>query len=168
MINRIILSFGSNLGDREKNITNAINMLKDMGVITSIVTSDIVESPALLLDNSPDEWDKDFYNLVLSAKTSLDPIGFFRVIKRVESEFGRKNSPKWSPRIIDIDILFYDDIVLDSTICTIPHKFALDRDFVMKPLLQVAPDYIYPGDGEMNGKDITEIYKIKFTQKEKV
>jgi 2-amino-4-hydroxy-6-hydroxymethyldihydropteridine diphosphokinase len=157
-MSRVILSLGSNIGDRDANLRHAIKMMFDKGFIKDVVVSDIFENPAMLPQDGPNEWDLDFFNIALIADTELSLEDFFNMTKEIEVECGRVSVSRWSPRIIDIDVLFFDDLVIESEICTIPHKDALNREFVMVPLVQIAKNYIYPKEGEFFGKSIGEIY----------
>ncbi len=155
---KIILSFGSNLGDRKNNILEGIRLLQEKGVIEVNKTSSFLENPALLLEGSPKEWDINFYNLVLSGFTHHDPEYIIKEIENVENVIGRaKERKKWAPREIDIDILFYEDMVVDSDI-SIPHKEFLNRIFLISLLNEIEPDYIYPGENKFKNWKISEIY----------
>jgi 2-amino-4-hydroxy-6-hydroxymethyldihydropteridine diphosphokinase len=86
----------------------------------------------------------DFLNAAASLETEMDPYSFFKFIKKVESDTGRTASELWGEREIDIDILFFNDMVIDTEELTIPHKGISERDFVLIPLNEVAPGIIHP------------------------
>jgi 2-amino-4-hydroxy-6-hydroxymethyldihydropteridine diphosphokinase len=85
-----------------------------------------------------------FLNMVIKAKTSLEPEALLEYLKQLEVELGREQNFRWGPRLIDLDILFYDDLVLDSPPLVIPHLRLHERTFVLVPLADVAPDLIHP------------------------
>ena len=105
---KIIFGLGSNLGNRKLNLDLAVEKLKNNLALTNIKRSKIFENPALLLENSPLEWNIDFFNIALCADidlTKFSPQKILEIIKKIEAELGRKASQKWAPREIDIDIL---------------------------------------------------------------
>lgn len=139
---QVILAFGSNLGDRSKNIQAAISelvFLKDLKV------SKFYEYPALLPDAGAVEWDLPFLNAAAMGFTSLQPLELFKEIKTVEKKLGRDaQAPRWSPRIIDIDIIFYGDLVLSTPELTIPHPEMSKRLFVLEPVAEIAAGFNHP------------------------
>lgn len=96
---------------------------------------------------------EDFFNAVFKIKTYYQPVELFGFLKKVEEKIGRKKSIKWGPREIDLDILFYNNLILYNEQLTIPHRDLLNRDFVLIPLCEIAPNLKHP---EMN-KKICEI-----------
>jgi 6-pyruvoyltetrahydropterin/6-carboxytetrahydropterin synthase len=89
-----------------------------------------------------------FLNLVCKAKTSLSPPNLLRFVKNIEKKMGRVNGLPNSPRPIDIDILFYDDLVLETPVLVIPHPRLTERTFVLAPLADIAPDFKHPASGK--------------------
>lgn len=142
----IAFNLGSNVGNREKNLNLAIsNLINDFG-LTDVKKSRIFESKAMLLEDSPKEWDKKFYNLSLCAKISLDrfpPEKIISKIKMIEKEVGRIERGKWSPREIDIDILLIEGVKINDTKenIVIPHYDLENREFFVKTLEEVLPDW---------------------------
>lgn len=100
---------------------------------------------------------ENFINLVILVKTLYEPAALFNFLKQIESEMGRKNSTRWGPREIDLDILFYDDLIYNDPQLTIPHEGIAERDFVLVPMCEIAPDFIHP---EINEK-ICDICKTE-------
>lgn len=130
---KITLGLGSNQGDRFAALKRAIDLLQPH--LQNITQSYVYESPALLLPDSPTEWNVDFLNMAISGDTHLEPEAFFIEIKRIEKAMGRGHDyPKWSPRIIDIDILLYGDRPYHSDTLTIPHPLINEREFVLLPM----------------------------------
>ena len=81
-----------------------------------------------------------FINIAIEAETDKKPEELLRILKEIEKEFGRTETVKWGPRVIDLDILFYDDLILKTPDLEIPHPLLHEREFVLKPLCEIAPD----------------------------
>lgn len=149
-MNRIYLSLGSNLNDRLVNIDNAILLLSEkitIGRISSVYETDPQE---MVSDNR-------FFNMVISGKTSLSPKDLLTFICGIEKKMGRVRTDlsKYSDRIIDIDILFFNDIVVSDDDLTIPHKRLHKRLFVLTPMVEIAPSFIHP----VFGKKIDKLFR---------
>ncbi len=127
------LGIGSNQGDRFIALKTAIEKLRTH--IRNTKLSAVYESPAVLLPNSPKEWDIPFLNMALTGETDLAPEELLTAIKTIEKAMGRsEHYPKWSPRIMDIDILLYGDETYQSDTLTIPHPLINEREFVLLPM----------------------------------
>lgn len=145
----IYLSLGSNLGNRSKNLSTAIQMLEEVGFNVKKVSSLYETAPWPVRDKSLNGLkgvteQPDFLNLVLKGETKLSPEELLKEIKLVEKTMGRETSEKWGPRIIDIDILFYKKEIFDTPSLTIPHPQLHNRAFVLVPLKEIAPKLIHP------------------------
>ncbi len=138
----IILGLGSNIGNKEDNIAKALDQLK--AFVTNIKFSKPYHSKALLPENAPKEWDIDFINIAVSGNTKLNPFELLKNIKAIEKNLDRIDRGFWSPREIDIDILAIDDLIIESSILTIPHKYLTERDFVLFPLSEIEPNWQHP------------------------
>ena len=125
----IYLGLGSNLGDRKNNLSKAIYLLEKSGVLI-LKISPIIETPALLIEDSPSDWDLPFLNLVVFCRVTKDPELFFLDIQKIESQLGRVNNKKWSPRSIDIDILTWGNKIISSKNLRIPHPKIKERNLV--------------------------------------
>lgn len=134
---RVFLGLGSNLADRESNIREAIALLSP-AVTLEAVSSFYETDPVGYLDQPA------FINAVCSATTDLSPMEILALAKSIEAELGRKPTFRNGPRLIDIDILSYGDVVLDTTDLTIPHPRMAERSFVLVPLAEIAPDWRHP------------------------
>lgn len=133
---KVFLGLGGNQGDRFAALKCAIDLLKPH--IHHLKQSAIYESPALLLTDSPPEWNIHFLNMAIAGDTDLEPEALLTEIKRIEKQMGRGNDyPKWSPRSIDIDILLYGDTPYQSETLTIPHPLINEREFVWLPLTEL-------------------------------
>lgn len=139
MAHTIFLSMGSNLGDRLTNLQDAIRSLPPN--IQLLSQSQIYETEPWGYTEQP-----AFLNLVIKANTELSPKNVLTFIKDIEVALGRKATFRYGPRLIDLDILLYDDLVLNSPGLTIPHPRLCDRGFVLIPLSEIAPDFTHPGN----------------------
>lgn len=88
----------------------------------------------------------EFLNLAIEGETALDPVELLRAVKRVERDIGRRPTFRWGPRVVDIDILLYDGLVLETSELTIPHREMMRRAFVLIPLAEIAPELVHPLD----------------------
>src|SRR5690606_31813666 len=149
----IYLGAGSNLGDRRANLRRALAALAPHGVRIARV-SPVVESPALLLDDAPPEWNRPFLNLVAECETSLTPHELLDALKAVEAELGRDAQARWSPRPIDLDILLWGAEEIVTERLRVPHPGLHERAFVLAPLASLRPLLAVPGRG---GKTVLEL-----------
>jgi 2-amino-4-hydroxy-6-hydroxymethyldihydropteridine diphosphokinase len=134
----VYLGIGSNLGNRQNNCEKSLCLLEEKG-ITIIKRSSMIETEPWGVQDQP-----KFINLVVEIQTDLEPEELLQRLKEIEVGIGREETVRWGPRIIDLDILFYDDIVVNSPELVIPHPHIQDRIFVLKPLSEIAPDKIHP------------------------
>lgn len=138
---RAYLGLGSNLGDREAHLRAAIRQLRAVGSISAI--SSVYRTEPVGYREQP-----DFWNLVLELETGLGPEELLREALRIEEALGRVRTFRNAPRPIDIDLLFYDDLVLESPHLRLPHPRAMERGFVLFPLAEIAPQLRDPRTGE--------------------
>ena len=133
------LGLGSNIEDRKTHLTKALSLLQKKCSVKK--TSSIYETPALLIENSPKSWNKPFLNMAVAVECPLPPKKLLGEIKLIEKKLGRKeNTPRWSPRVIDIDLLATEDSnSIHSPELTLPHPQIRQRDFVLSPLKEIAP-----------------------------
>jgi 2-amino-4-hydroxy-6-hydroxymethyldihydropteridine diphosphokinase len=137
---QVYLLIGGNLGDRIKNIKTAIILIqKNIGEIK--IQSSVYETKAWGLEQQP-----DYLNLVLVVETTHQPIEILNKTQLIEHELGRSRlkEEKWSARTMDIDILFFDDVIIESDRLKIPHPLIAMRKFVLTPLLEILPEFIHP------------------------
>jgi 2-amino-4-hydroxy-6-hydroxymethyldihydropteridine diphosphokinase len=134
----VYICLGSNLGDRKTNIDNAISGLESRGV-SILKKSSIYETEPVGMMAQP-----LFYNMCAEAETGLEPAALLAAAKEVERALGRGKGVKWGPRIIDIDILFYDNIILDGKDLKIPHPELENRKFVLVPMAEIAENFVHP------------------------
>ncbi len=156
MANEVILGLGSNVGDRLSYLLQAITIIKENNVILD-KTSPIYESEAVLKDDAPEEWNIPYLNMAISAKTKLTPEELLKLIKNIEQGIGRKYRGLWAPREIDIDILAYGDMCINSNSLIIPHQHLCQRPFALLPFADIKPNWRYPGKGLFRYKTIRYI-----------
>lgn len=137
MDHTVYLALGSNLDNRLANLKQAVAALSPQMEVKA--KSHIYETPPWGYEDQP-----KFLNQVIKATTYLEPQPLLKHIKRLEVMLGRKASFQYGPRSIDIDILLYDDLVLDTPSLVIPHPRLRERGFVLLPLMDIAPDLIHP------------------------
>ncbi|NLL72719.1 MAG: 2-amino-4-hydroxy-6-hydroxymethyldihydropteridine diphosphokinase [Clostridiales bacterium] len=148
----VYLSLGSNLGNKEDNINKAIQLLNDQEDCRVICKSSLkVTKPV-----GPVEQD-DFLNGALYMQTILSPMELLRVIASIESQLKRERVIHWGPRTIDLDILLYDDEIIQSSELTIPHIEMANREFVLEPMVEIAPWLRHPIFGKTMKELLEEI-----------
>ena len=150
-MNKVFLSLGTNIGSKRDNLNKAISMLEDLKGTAVKLESSIYETSPLLNENLD-----YFLNQVILVETKLNPLQLLKKTKHIESLMGRKNKGKNMPRIIDIDILSFEDKTILTDDLTVPHPRILDRKFVLEPWVEIAPDYIVKGQT----LSIKELYKM--------
>ncbi|ADQ08104.1 2-amino-4-hydroxy-6-hydroxymethyldihydropteridine pyrophosphokinase [Caldicellulosiruptor hydrothermalis 108] len=143
----VFLGLGSNLGNRHENIKRAIEHLKDKIIIEKI--SSIIETQPYGFVDQP-----KFLNCVLKGTTMLSPFELLEFVLGIENKMGRIRLFKWGPRNIDIDILFYDDCVIDTENLKIPHPELHKRLFVLEPICEIEKDFVHP----VLKKSVYELY----------
>ena len=136
---RAYLGFGSNLGDRKKRILTAMELLNQAEGISIVSYSSLFETEPMGVTDQP-----MFLNAAAGVETKLSPRELLAVIKNVEKTIGRTPTYRWGPREIDIDILLYDDLVIDEKGLTIPDPRMHERAFVLAPLFEIAPNAVHP------------------------
>jgi len=131
------LGLGTNLGDRKENLSKAIEAISLKMSISK--QSSLYETTAWGYTDQP-----DFLNQVIQVETDLSPLRLLNFLKKTEVKLGRVENFRYGPRLIDIDILFYDDLVITTSRLQIPHPMLPERAFVLVPLNEIAPGYIHP------------------------
>ncbi len=134
----VYIGIGSNLGNREENCLRALALLSVRGIIIR-KRSSLYETEPWGVEDQP-----KFINMAAEVETELGPGKLLETVKSVEEELGRKEGYRWRPRVIDLDILFYDNLVMDSPDLKIPHLLMHERKFVLRPLAEIAPDKVHP------------------------
>jgi len=135
---KYFLIFGSNLGDKEKNLTDALSLLEKEGVEVISVSS-LYETQPVDLPSQP--W---FYNQVVEVKSNVNPKLLLELIKKIEKKMGREYHVNKGPRVIDMDILLAEDTIVQTKELIIPHPRMEERNFVLVPFAEISPDTVHP------------------------
>lgn len=138
----VYLSLGSNLGDRVGYIQQACSTLSAHPEINIVATSSFYETEPWLM--SSDNW---FVNAVVQITTTLSPEDLLQECQRIETQLGRttkSSTGNYADRTLDIDIIFYDNIIINTPTLTIPHKHFHKRVFMLVPMLEIAEDFVHP------------------------
>ncbi len=138
MKNNVYLALGSNLGDRKFNIDAAFEFLADYGIEIKVRSSFYDTTPVSEIEQAR------YLNIVCRVATDLDPDRLLGLIKGIETTMGRLRGPVNSPRPIDIDILFFNDEVINRTDLVVPHPRLTERVFVLLPLTEISPGFRHP------------------------
>ena len=136
-LSTIYLALGTNLGDRLANLHAALAALPPSIVLRR--SSPIYETPPWGITDQP-----AFLNMVVRAENDLEPAALLKHLKRLETDLGRVAAVRWGPRLIDMDILFYDDLILSIPGLTLPHPRLHERAFVLVPLADLEPGLVHP------------------------
>lgn len=142
----VFISAGTNLGDRESNLNRSLEILSGGCTIHSV--SSLFETEPV---GNPDQ--PDFLNAVFQVGTSMLPHRLLKYLKNIEDQMGRERNERWGPRIIDLDIIFYGSLIIESAGLKIPHPDAHERKFVLEPLCELSPELRHP----LFNKDIRSI-----------
>lgn len=134
----VLIGIGSNLGDRERNCLRAIELMAERGIAVK-KRSRIYETEPWGVKDQP-----RFMNMAVSVETDLEPGRLLGVLKEIERLLGRKETVRYGPRVLDLDILLYGSLVLDEPGLKIPHPRMHEREFVLVPLAEIAPDAVHP------------------------
>jgi 2-amino-4-hydroxy-6-hydroxymethyldihydropteridine diphosphokinase len=134
------LGLGSNLGDRLANLEQAVSLLARDAGIGVVRSSRVYETDPV---DGPEQ--PDYLNAVIEVETSLTPQDLLARSLEVERDMGRVRAERWGPRVVDIDVLTYDDLEIDEPGLTIPHPRMHERGFVLVPLLELVADPVLPG-----------------------
>lgn len=136
---KVYLSLGSNMGDKRENLLEAIKRVGELENTEVVKSSTILETePFGYIEQD------NFLNACLEVKTLLTPQEFLSSILKIELDMGRVREIKWGPRVIDIDILFYDAEIIQEDNLAVPHPWICEREFVLEPLSEIAPNYVHP------------------------
>ena len=132
------VALGSNLGDKEANLRKALELLEERGVEVVKTSSFICTEPYGVTDQP------QFLNGVCEVRTSLVPLALLHTLLEIEQEMGRVRLRHWGERNIDLDLLLYEDVVMDTGELKLPHPDMQNRDFVLLPLAEIAPKLVHP------------------------
>lgn len=137
-MNKVYLSIGGNLGNRKANLAKAAYLIEhQIGSVLAI--SSLYETKAWGVENQP-----NFLNQALVVETTLSPQKALEKALTIETKMGRKRERKWYTRLIDIDLLFFEQQIIKTDDLTLPHPYLAKRNFVLVPLAEIAPNFIHP------------------------
>ena len=137
-MNEVYLQLGSNIGERLDNLNQSIKIITER-IGNVLEKSSVYESTPWGVENQ-----RNFLNQVIFVKSNFDPYAILDLVLQIEKDMGRIRIEKWGERIIDIDILFIDDLIIESENLCIPHEFIAKRKFVLQPMCEIAPAFIHP------------------------
>ena len=137
-MNEVYLQLGSNIGERLDNLNQSIKIITER-IGNVLEKSNVYESTPWGVENQ-----RNFLNQVIFVKSNFDPYTILDLVLQIEKDMGRIRIEKWGERIIDIDILFIDDLIIESENLCIPHEFIAKRKFVLQPMCEIAPAFIHP------------------------
>lgn len=148
------LSVGSNMGDRKKYLEDGIEALKAHPLIKQVKVSELIETgPYGGVEQA------DFLNAAIGLETLMEPEDLLEALHNIENSAGRERILRWGPRTLDLDILFFDQLVYESDTLVIPHPDLHNREFVLKPLSTIAPNYRHPLLGMTVSQELAELEK---------
>lgn len=150
------VGLGSNIGDKSKNIQTALELLDQSDTIEVVKTSSFYETEPVGYENQ--DW---FVNAVAELETNLSPQELLNTLLRIEQDMGRKRDIRWGPRVIDLDLLLYDQLCLDTPDLVIPHPRMHERAFVLVPLAEIAFNIIHPLLNKTIGRILEEFNSSK-------
>jgi len=137
--NTVFLSLGTNLGDRQANLEHAVQLLAKDSRNKIIKISNYYETKPVGIDEQP-----NYFNSAVHLETEIEVLDFLKYIQNIEDKLGRIRLEKWGPRIIDLDIIYFNDQVIDLPDLKVPHPLMQTRYFVLKPLAEIAPNLVHP------------------------
>ena len=137
-MSKVWIALGSNMGEGRKNLDLAIKMMNERGVLVEKVSTYIETEPYGYTEQD------NFVNAVCIAETKLSPKELLENLLKIELDMGRVRIIKWGPRLIDLDILFYEDLIIDEEDFKVPHIEIQKRSFVLEPMNEISPDKIHP------------------------
>ncbi len=139
----ILIALGSNLGDRADYLAQARAALEGHDIEISSASS-MIETPALMPENAPPDWNVPYLNQVLRVRTTLQPMALLMCLKLIEHDLGRAERAIWAPREIDLDLLAYGEEIIITERLVLPYPQMDSRAFVLKPLMEIAPHWRHP------------------------
>ncbi len=148
---RVLLGLGANVGDREQNLRMALRLLGASARVVAV--SSLYRSAAVVLDGAAPG--PDYLNAACEISTELEPLDLLRFVKEIEHAIGRRPTPRWSARPIDIDIELYGTRIVETSDLRVPHPMLCERNFVLVPLAELAPEAVHPIAGRTIG-ELTE------------
>lgn len=137
-MSKVWIALGSNMGDGRKNLDKAVENMNKNGVKVEKISTYIETEPYGYTEQD------NFVNAVCIAETELSPRELLKTLLAIELEMGRVRLIRWGPRIIDLDILFYEDLIIDEEDLKVPHIEIQKRSFVLDPMDEISPEKVHP------------------------
>ncbi len=151
---KVFIGIGGNLAETPEAIFQCLKLISDeVGIIIS--ASKWFKSLALTKDGVS-QFEPEFINSAIEVKTELPPTEIVKSLLSIETRLGRIRIEKWGSRLIDLDLLFYQDQIIDQENCKVPHPEIINRDFVLAPLAEIAPNFIHPS----HNKTVLELLSL--------
>lgn len=148
------IGLGSNIGEREEYLYGAIEALDTYPDIE-------VKKISAFIETKPygNEKQDDFLNGAIKIETMLSPMELLEICQKIEDESGRKRTEEWGPRTLDLDILIYDDQIIETEKLVVPHPDMMNRDFVLRPMVEIASGFVHPVTGKTMGRMMVELHE---------
>lgn len=159
MTHRAFIALGSNLRDPVQQVKNAVGAIGEIAQTALVKTSSLYQTPPVDCPKIGHEPIPDFINAVTEVRTALSPQDLLMALHEIEDKAGRERPYINAPRVLDCDLLLYDDLVIDSDLLTLPHPRMHSRGFVLLPLFEIAPDLTMPIHGKISVLITPEIKK---------
>ncbi len=150
-----LIGLGANLGDRKGQLTRAWELLGDVPGVRTLRLSRFYETEALTL--APGLVQPRYVNAVGLLETELEPLELFQAMSEIELRLGRVRTQRWGPRTIDLDLLLFGELVLQSEILTVPHPRMTERRFVLEPAAEIVPEMRHPESGKTISRLLAEL-----------
>ena len=147
----VYVGLGSNLEDPQTQVRQAIKELGDLPKTSCLRVSSLYRSAPLVLEKGDSQGQPDYINAVAELDTKLNSLDLLHELQRLEGQHNRVRAERWGPRTLDLDVLLYDDRVIKSPELSVPHPGLYERNFVLYPLAEIAPDLEIPGAGPLAG-----------------
>ncbi len=148
------IGLGSNIGEREEYLYGAIEALDAYPDIEVKKISSFIETKPY-----GNEKQDDFLNGAIKVETMLSPVELLEVCQKIENESGRVRTEEWGPRTLDLDILIYDDQIIETEKLVVPHPDMMNRDFVLRPMVEIASGFVHPVTGKTMGRMMVELHE---------
>ena len=150
-----LIGLGTNLGDREGHLIGAWKLLGQVPGVRTLRLSRLYETKAVTL--TPDLAQPMYLNAVGLIETELEPFELLRVMATIEQQLGRVRTERWGPRTIDLDLLLFGELELQTRTLTIPHPRMTERRFVLEPAAEIAPEMRHPTSGKTISQLLAEL-----------